>query len=132
MMKFRWPSAGAGVLVAALLLSACAQDAGDEADASTDDAAVEDEVEDEAEEQSLPSAGTLDLHWLHRNGSPAGAGRLRAEALAAIEASTDSTYVWAACEKDDIRAIRALLRRRGHDTKRMYVAWYWERQRPAA
>lgn len=90
------------------------------------------EVEGKAEEQSLPSAGTLDLHWLHRNGSPAGAGRLRAEALAAIEASTGSTYVWAACEKDDIRAIRTLLKRRGHDKKRMYVAWYWERQRPAA
>lgn len=88
------------------------------------------EVEDRAEEQPLPSAGTLELHWLHRSSYPEGTSPLREHSLAAIEASTDGTYVWAACEKDDIRAIRALLKRRGHDKKRMYVAWYWERQRP--
>ena len=88
------------------------------------------EVQDKAEEQPLPSAATIELHWLHRSRYPDEAGLLREQALAAIEASTDGTYVWAACEKDDIRVIRSLLKRRGHDKKRMYVAWYWERQQP--
>lgn len=90
------------------------------------------EVEDEAEEQPLHSAGTLELHWLHRSSYPDGTGLLREQALAAIEASAENTYVWAACEKDDIRAIRTLLKQRGHDKKRTYVAWYWERQTPVA
>lgn len=86
------------------------------------------EVADEAEEQLLPTNGVLQVRWLHRNSYPQGAGRtLLAEAERAIEAVADDTFIWAACEKDDIRAIKAQLKVRNHDRKKMYVAWYWER-----
>lgn len=86
------------------------------------------EVEDEAEEQPLASAGALEVRWLHRKDYAAGAtGRLATEAMKEIEAVDEDTYVWAACEKDDIRVIRAFLKSRRHDKKKMYVAWYWER-----
>lgn len=86
------------------------------------------EVEDAAEEQPLASAGSLDIRWLHRRNYPSGAkGVLAEETKKAIAAIDDETFVWFACEKEDVRAIRALLKSRRHDRKNMYVAWYWER-----
>jgi len=87
------------------------------------------EVLDEAEEQPLPSAGSLDVRWLHRKNYPAGAkGVLAEETKKAIASIDDETFVWAACEKEDVRSIRAFLKSRRHDRKNMYVAWYWERE----
>lgn len=87
------------------------------------------EVLDETEEQPLPSAGSLEVRWLHRKNYPAGArGVLAEETKKAIASVDDETFVWVACEKEDIRSIRAFLKSRGHDRKNMYVAWYWERQ----
>lgn len=86
------------------------------------------EVSDAAEEQPLPSAGTLDVRWLHRNSYPAGAKSVLAEeAKKAIASAEQDSFIWAACEKEDIRSLRAFLKGRGHDKKKMYVAWYWER-----
>jgi NADPH-dependent ferric siderophore reductase len=86
------------------------------------------EVLDEAEEQPLPSAGSLDVRWLHRRNYPAGAEDVLAEETRTAIASMDSeTFVWFACEKEDVRSIRAFLKGRRHDKKNMYVAWYWER-----
>jgi len=86
------------------------------------------EVQDEAEEQPLPSAGTLEVHWLHRGRYPPGEkNALAEEARRAIASIDDGTFVWAACEKEDVRLIRALLKSRRHDRKNMYIAWYWER-----
>ncbi|MDM9624945.1 DUF2218 domain-containing protein [Rhizobium sp. S152] len=86
------------------------------------------EVLDAGEEQLLPSAGNLSVRWLHRKDYPEGAKNVLAdEATKAIMALDKGSFVWAACEKDDIRTIRALLKSRGHDRKNMYVAWYWER-----
>lgn len=86
------------------------------------------EVMGEAEEQPLPSAGSLDVHWLHRRKYAAGAkGVLAEEAKKAIASIDDATFVWFAGEKEDVRSIRALLKSRRHDRKNMYVAWYWER-----
>ncbi|PZN92826.1 MAG: phage tail protein [Hyphomicrobiales bacterium] len=91
------------------------------------------EVLDAGEEQPLPSAAKLDVRWLHRRSyHEAGAGSLLEEARTAIEATDGSTFIWAACEKDDVRAIRSQLKERGHDKKNMYVAWYWETFRPTA
>ncbi|CDZ40063.1 Iron-chelator utilization protein [Neorhizobium galegae bv. officinalis] len=85
------------------------------------------EVLDEAEEQPLPSAGSLDVRWLHRRSYPAGAkGILAEEAKKAVASIKDDTFVWVACEKEDVRSIRAFLKSRRHDKKMMYVAWYWE------
>ncbi|YCI06089.1 siderophore-interacting protein (plasmid) [Ensifer sp. D2-11] len=86
------------------------------------------EVEDKAEEQPLLTDGVLNVRWLHRGSYPQdAAGILVSEAKAAIEAVDDETFVWAACERRDIRAIRTFLKARQHDRRKMYVAWYWER-----
>jgi NADPH-dependent ferric siderophore reductase len=86
------------------------------------------EVQDKAEERPLPTDGLLDVHWLHRSAYPEGAaGFLLAEAKRAIETVDDETFVWVACERADIRAIRTHLKARQHYRKRMYVAWYWEK-----
>jgi NADPH-dependent ferric siderophore reductase len=86
------------------------------------------EVLDEAEEQPLPSAGSIDVRWLHRKNYPAGATGVLAEAgRNAIASIDDETYVWVACEKEDVRSIRTFLKSRKHDRKQMYAAWYWER-----
>ena len=83
------------------------------------------EIQDAAEEQPLPSNGRLDVRWLHRSTAT---GSLLEEAKNAIATLEEGTFVWAACEKDDIRAIRASLKTRQHDRKKMYVAWYWEKR----
>ena len=90
------------------------------------------EVEDAAEEQPLPTAGTLEVRWLHRKTYPPGARNGLAEAaIEALGTIDEDTFVWVACEREDIRLIRAALKDRGHDRKRMYVAWYWERGKGA-
>ena len=86
------------------------------------------EVEDAGEERYLPAAGPH-VRWLHRGSHP-GNGPESALALAArdaIEGLSHDTFVFVACEKKDVRSIRTVLKRRGHDRNRMYVAWYWER-----
>jgi len=86
------------------------------------------EVSDAQEEQPLPSVGLLNVRWLHRNGYPTGAaGTLSREGIEAILASSAETFVWVACEKEDVRAVRACLKERGHDKSRIYAAWYWEK-----
>lgn len=86
------------------------------------------EVQNEAEEQPLPTGGILDVRWLHRDArGEDSVGSLLGEAKKAIANLEDGAFVWAACERDDIRAIRACLKTRQHDRKNMYVAWYWER-----
>lgn len=90
------------------------------------------EVEDEAEEQPLPTQASSNVRWLHRNSYPADATAvLRNSIKEAIDVVGPDTYVWVACEKQDIREIRALLNERGHDRSRRYIAWYWERGKAA-
>lgn len=85
------------------------------------------EVLDEREEQTLHSPGSIEVHWLHRRNYPEGASGVLAEATKkAIVAMDQGTFVWFACEKEDVRSVRAFLKSRGHDKKNMYVAWYWE------
>lgn len=87
------------------------------------------EVHDKHEEQPLPSSGSIEVRWLHRKDYPAGSGGILVEAIKEAIASIDEeTFVWVACEKEDVRAIRTVLKSRGHDRKRKYVAWYWERE----
>lgn len=86
------------------------------------------EVLDAQEEQPLPSAGKLDLRWLHRSRYVAGSNSvLLDEAKKAIGSADEETFIWVACEKADVRSIRAHLKQRHHEKSRMYVAWYWER-----
>jgi NADPH-dependent ferric siderophore reductase len=86
------------------------------------------EVSDADEEQPLTSAGEVEVTWLHRDGYAAGATNvLRQAATEAITAADSGTFMWAACEKEDVRAIRSLLNSRGHDRSLRYAAWYWEK-----
>lgn len=86
------------------------------------------EVEDASEEQPLPTSGSIDIRWLHRKNYRADTRGILAEAAkAAIVAIGNEAFVWVACEKEDVRSIRAFLKSRKHDPKAMYVAWYWER-----
>lgn len=86
------------------------------------------EVLDAGEEQPLPSAGRLDVRWLHRRGHPTeAAGILAREARTAIDSIDAETFVWVACEKEDVRSLRSHLKSRRHDKKNMYAAWYWEK-----
>lgn len=86
------------------------------------------EVADAAEEQPLPTGGTLDVRWLHRTGYPAGSRNVLAQTtIEALSTIDEDTFVWVACEREDVRRIRAFLHSREHDRKRTYVAWYWER-----
>lgn len=86
------------------------------------------EVFDAAEEQPLPSAGNLDVRWLHRKNYAEGRSGIVAEEAKAALASIDrETFVWVACEKQDVRSIRSFLKSRNHDKNLMYVAWYWDK-----
>jgi NADPH-dependent ferric siderophore reductase len=84
------------------------------------------EVIDAAEEQPLPTAAALDVTWRHRS-DPRNAGPFSAAIEAALADVGPEAYIWVACEKVDIRAVRAVLKRRDHDRRIKYVAWYWER-----
>lgn len=87
------------------------------------------EVDDAMEEQPLSSRGSLDVRWLHRRHYADGAKDiLLEEAKRAITATEGEIFVWFACEKEDVRAMRTFLKARRHDRKNMYVAWYWERE----
>ncbi|MDF2798331.1 MAG: phage tail protein [Devosia sp.] len=87
------------------------------------------EVWDESEEQKLRSAATLDVKWLHRKTyAENGPGVLGHQIKVALADVAADTFVWVACEKQDVRSVRSFLKSRGHDRKAMYVAWYWERE----
>ncbi|QWW70480.1 DUF2218 domain-containing protein [Rhizobium sp. WYJ-E13] len=87
------------------------------------------EVDGPAEELPLPSAGTVDLTWMHRNGAPAGTMGLIENAIkdALADAATD-TFVWAGCERSEAKRIRDFLKtERAHDRHKMSIGAYWER-----
>ncbi|WP_416068047.1 DUF2218 domain-containing protein [Rhizobium sp. ZK1] len=87
------------------------------------------EVDGPAEELPLPSAGTADLTWMHRNGAPAGSMGLIENAIkdALADAAAD-TFVWAGCERSEAKRIRDFLKsERAHDRHKMSIGAYWER-----
>jgi NADPH-dependent ferric siderophore reductase len=86
------------------------------------------EVEDEAEQQPLPSQGLIEIEWLHRATYQAGAKGVLAKAICdALEEVDAQTFIWVACEKADVRAVRKFLAPKNRDRKQQYLAWYWER-----
>ena len=86
------------------------------------------EVENQAEEQPLPTQGSLEVRWLHRARYPAGATTVLAdEAMAVIGSLEPETFIWAACEKKELRSIRSFLKASQPDRKAKYLAWYWWR-----
>lgn len=86
------------------------------------------EVEDASEEQVIHSAANLSVRWLHRSTYAAGdSDVLGREARAAVEGIDADTFVWFACEKQDVRAFKAHLASLGRNRRKQYCAWYWER-----
>ncbi|MBB3660325.1 NADPH-dependent ferric siderophore reductase [Rhizobium sp. BK650] len=87
------------------------------------------EVDGPAEELSLPSAGTVDLTWMHRNGRPAGTmGLIEGAIRNALAEADGDTFVWAGCERSEAKRIRDFLKtERGHDRHKMSIGAYWER-----
>ncbi|MGU3493809.1 siderophore-interacting protein [Xanthobacteraceae bacterium A53D] len=87
------------------------------------------EVADAAEEQPLPSRAMVDLKWLHRDGIEPGTGDLLEAAVKAVEIPADAAdpYIWAGCEQQVARAIRAHVNTLGLPKARRSIAAYWRR-----
>ncbi|WP_411032727.1 DUF2218 domain-containing protein [Shinella sp. BYT-45] len=88
------------------------------------------EVADEAEVQPLTVPQAVDVEWLFRDGPPAGGTTLLADAVkgSAFPANGERVYVWAGCEFEAFRAIRAFVRqeRRLANNEHLVVS-YWRR-----
>lgn len=86
------------------------------------------EVADAAERQDLPARPGVEIHWLERNGAPAGeAGRLEA-ALSSIAIPPGEGHAWVACEAEVARRLRRVLTEgHGLPKERVKAAGYWRR-----
>ncbi len=88
------------------------------------------EVADAAEEQSIGTQADMAIRWLHRNGAAAGTTTLLADAIrgTAFPEGDTPIFVWAACELDGFKTIRAHLRKeRGVKKSQHIVVSYWRR-----
>lgn len=87
------------------------------------------EVADAAEAQPLPTAASLDLTWLYRDGAPAGTTTLLEDAVKAVPLPPDviDPYLWAGCEQTAARALRAHAAQLGLAKSRRSIAAYWRR-----
>ncbi|GIW04323.1 MAG: siderophore-interacting protein [Thermomicrobiales bacterium] len=84
------------------------------------------EVADAAEEQPLPTAGDVEVTWLHRNGIPAGKADLILPAVQALPFPPGRIYAWAAGEVRTIVALRRHFRReRGLAREDVAAVGYW-------
>ncbi|WP_246755031.1 MULTISPECIES: siderophore-interacting protein [Rhizobium] len=87
------------------------------------------EVADKHEEQPLTSDASIDVTWLHRDGATAGTtGALERILRDIVPASDPETYVWAACEQKEARAIRAFMKgETAREQTNFSIAAYWQR-----
>ncbi|MFF9349200.1 siderophore-interacting protein [Streptomyces sp. NPDC014734] len=87
------------------------------------------EVADAAEEIGLRAPEGVEVHWLHRDGAPAGTGDALARAVTAVTVPEgERAYVWVAGEAGQIKPLRRWVRdelrldRADHD-----ITGYWKR-----
>lgn len=86
------------------------------------------EVNDAADEQKLDSAADLQVHWVHRQGQPAGDAQRLLAALRQIDAPAGDYYNWVALESTAAKALRAaLIAEHGAHPKWTKAAAYWKR-----
>lgn len=88
------------------------------------------EVAHESEIQELACSAAIDVTWLYRNGHAPGTTSLLPDAVRQVVFPADGSrvYVWAACEFDAFRAIRAHLRKeRGLKKHEHLAVSYWRR-----
>lgn len=84
------------------------------------------EVEDAAEEQRFETAADLSLHYVHRNGEPAGTTTLLRDAVASLTFPTGVAYAYIAGEVTMAQSIRThLTESRGFDPRYIKAAGYW-------
>ncbi|WP_248307144.1 MULTISPECIES: siderophore-interacting protein [unclassified Devosia] len=84
------------------------------------------EVADAAEEQRFTTQADLTLHYVHRNGQPAGTTSLLLDAVAALEFPAGEAYAYIAGETSMSKAVRAhLTDERGWNPEYIKAAGYW-------
>lgn len=84
------------------------------------------EVDNPAEEQRLTTRGQLAVHWLHRNGVPAGRGDLLTEAVRAADFPPGKVFAWLAGEAGVVRTLRRhLVDERGVDKRSIDFTGHW-------
>ncbi|MEO3975576.1 siderophore-interacting protein [Streptomyces sp. CAU 1734] len=84
------------------------------------------EIEDAAEQQEFTTAGDVTLHWLHRNGVPAGHTPILADAVRAAVFPDGEVFAWVAGEAGAVRALRRhLAQERGIDKRSIAFTGYW-------
>jgi len=85
------------------------------------------EIADAAEEQAFASRAATEIVWLHRGDATPGTTRNLQDAVAALTLPPGDGYVWAACESDAARELRAHLVARGVRREWLRVSAYWKR-----
>ncbi|APO68999.1 siderophore-interacting protein [Rhizobium gallicum] len=70
------------------------------------------EIDNSAEEQALKCLAGMTIHWLYRNGAPAGTTSLLPDAVKSVEWPSDLSRVffWGGCEHKAFRQIHRMLR----------------------
>lgn len=86
------------------------------------------EVDSAADEQPLSSAANAQIHWVHRNGRPAGEAEGLLQALAQLDAPVGDYHCWVALEASAAKALRAaLVDQYAAHPKWTKAAAYWKR-----
>ena len=84
------------------------------------------EVADAHEQRHLPTAANAAIHWLHRDGVPAGTSTLLDRALADLALPPGDAHAWLAGEIETIRRLRShLIEHKGLSRDRIRAAGYW-------
>ncbi len=84
------------------------------------------EVEDEKHEVELHGSGTHEIHWIHRNGRPAGDPQALKEALSQITFAEGDCFTWIATERAAAMFLRDyLVQERSLNTEWIKATGYW-------
>ncbi|MGH3622269.1 MAG: siderophore-interacting protein [Sciscionella sp.] len=84
------------------------------------------EVADAAERQPLPTEADAEIHWLYRDGVPAGRSGLLADAVRAATLPAGTVDAWVAGEHSTVRDVRGyLLDELRMDRRRVRTTSYW-------
>ena len=87
------------------------------------------EVADTAEEQQFETNGDVTVHWLHRDGEPAGKSTVLVEAVTGAELPSGNGRAWLAGEAGSVRALRRhLVGERGLPKPSVDFTGYWRLQ----
>ena len=88
------------------------------------------EVDSDADIQAIAAPSGVELHWLTRNGVPAGESDLLVQAVADAEWPGGRVDVFAHGERGYMKALRdVLFKQRGLDRKQVSLSGYWAKGR---